>query len=187
MDGHDPNWLPGSPAPRPQATGGLWSTRSGDGSPDDPPLPRPLGRKRFLVVSSAAVALGGMFVWTGKSKLLDPAITLGFLNRPLGIPLEYARVGVLALAAAEWALGLWLILGMRQMAALSIAAFALCAFTGLLAFAQHRGFSGDCGCGFGSMSVQAAMVRNGILLAILAAALVASARASPAAPERGVS
>lgn len=79
-------------------------------------------------------------------------------------------------AGLEWCLGLWLVSGLRQAAALVAGATAMIAFTGMLTLALTLGFSGDCGCGFGSMDVQQALVRNGVVLALLAATLVAVPR-----------
>jgi len=118
--------------------------------------------------------MGVFFVWVAIQKVFSPDATLVVLERLTSWPSHMASITAYLLASVEWVLGLWLLSGVRQRGALIVSMVLLAAFTGALVMLRLDGFNGDCGCGVGAFSVAGALLRNGLLLALLAVALVAN-------------
>jgi len=119
----------------------------------------------------AAVSLGGVFVYAGTLKALDPAAFAGQIDgfRLVGRPV--GAVLALFLPWLEIVCGLALILRRAYLGALSIVVPLGFLFCGVLASALARGLDISCGC-FGASSgtpVALALIRaGGITLVALA-------------------
>ncbi len=111
---------------------------------------RKMIRNKYILIAFRLV-VGGMFIWAGVSKIIDP---LGFAQNianyrvfPEGISFFLALV----MPWIEVICGVFLILGLfRSASALLLSAF-LVVFLVLIAATLIRGIDIDCGC-FGSLS-----------------------------------
>ncbi len=107
-------------------------------------------RNKYILIAFRLV-VGGMFIWAGVSKIIDP---LGFAQNianyrvfPEGISFFMALV----LPWVEVICGAFLILGIFHSASALLLSGFLVAFLVLIAATLIRGIDIDCGC-FGSLS-----------------------------------
>ena len=151
---------------------------------------RPL--ERSWLPLTARLVVGGVFVYLGLTKALDP---VGFLKLVRQFDLLPAPLGLNLVAAVlpwlEIFCGALLILGVRVSASALVALTMLVAFTGAVAFrawtlhqAGNLPFCGirfDCGCGTGEVVICAKLLQNAALAAITIY-LVASNQTPATAP-----
>jgi len=109
------------------------------------------GRRLLLLFR---VIVGGVFVWAGGLKIIDP---LGFAqsieNYQVVSP-ELAFLAALVLPWVEFLSGAFLILGVLLRSSALLISLQLVGFIGLVASALARGIDTTCGC-FGSLSRRA--------------------------------
>jgi uncharacterized membrane protein YphA (DoxX/SURF4 family) len=132
------------------------------------------------------VALGGLFVWAGFTKLGDPARFATDIANYRMFP-SLAPLMAVTFPPIEIVLGLALVAAprlWRRAAALAVAAL-MALFTVAVAQAVARGINVDCGCFGGSVSgpVTIWTVARDVALTLAAAALAVVERSAPADPD----
>lgn len=95
------------------------------------------------------VALGGLFLYAGAMKMLDPSAFASEIANYRLVPWNVAAAGALFLPWLEITCGIALIAGRCRLGALLIFDALLLVFIGALAYAGMRGLDISCGC-FGS-------------------------------------
>lgn len=120
--------------------------------------------------------VGGYFLMAGATKLIDPvAFFQSILNYQL-VGEDLAWLAALYLPFLEIVAALALIIPRTRLAGLVWLAALLLVFQAALASAWVRGLDIDCGCvGSGGSSVLFALVRNTVLLVMLAGVAFAGA------------
>jgi len=120
--------------------------------------------------SAVPIVVGGLFIWAAASKWRTPEASAHLVTYLTGMNESRTVLAVRGLALAEWVLGLALVAGLAPIMFHATAIVMVAGFSLVLCVALHRGFEETCGClGLGE-SVQAALIRNGVILAILAVA-----------------
>ncbi|MGD9688217.1 MAG: phosphoribosylglycinamide formyltransferase [Phycisphaerales bacterium] len=156
-------------------------------APPAPSAPSPAARESWGTPTARVFigfVLGGVLIWSGVAKLIDPIDARAFVRAVLPMLSETdAGAGVIGSAAAELLLAAWLISGFRRRDSLIAFAGLMLVFCVLLAVAAARGYQGSCGCfGSGSAAAGQGILRN-VGLAVVAAlgiTLLPRAKASPA-------
>jgi hypothetical protein len=111
-----------------------------------------IGNKWVLLGSR--VVVGGLFIWAGVLKIIDP---LGFgqsIENYRFFPHWLAFIIAIVLPWVEVLSGLFLIIGLFRRSSAVIISVLLIGFIGLVAIAMLRGIDTTCGC-FGSLSRRA--------------------------------
>lgn len=122
-----------------------------------------LRRRPVMIVE---IALGALFLWAATWKWAFPAQATELV---IGLGLaEHATIVVRAIAALEWGLGLWLLAGVASPWSRMAAGSLLIMFCAFLAYGVVAGVESNCGCFGLEESLQVALVRNGVLLSLLA-------------------
>lgn len=100
-----------------------------------------------LLYRALSILLGGVFVYAGVPKLLDPEAFAMVIDNYGLVSWSMAKFLSRALPAVEVVTGLALIFDLRG--ALGVIVAQLLMFMGVLAYGIHLGLDADCGC-FGS-------------------------------------
>jgi uncharacterized membrane protein YphA (DoxX/SURF4 family) len=144
------------------------------------------------ILSAIRFIIGGLFVYAGLAKIMDPH---NFLRAIVSFQIvPFALVGPMAIvlpvleavAGGAWIMNRW-----PRAAALIISALSLI-FLGALGAAIMRGVSADCGCfvglGAGATSLEMALVRDVILAGATGWWLIVDRRReNPSLPAQGKS
>lgn len=120
-----------------------------------------------------AIAIGGFLVWAAVSKLIDVGPATLLLRKVAVWDRNLAMHTVQAVSFVEWCIGLWLICGYKQSTGAIVTIALVASLTPVLVFAKIQGYGGECGCGGIPLSIDAALVRNGVILGLLTVPLVA--------------
>lgn len=125
-------------------------------------------RRRWLLLLFRII-VGGVFVWAGVLKIIDP---LGFaqsIENYQVVPRPVAFVVALILPWVEVLSGAFLILGVLKRSSALLISLQLIGFIGLVALALARGIDTSCGC-FGSFSRRAdlSLILTDAVLLVLA-------------------
>src|SRR5512136_1489251 len=110
-------------------------------------------RNKWVLLGSRVV-VGGLFIWAGVLKIIDP---LGFgqsIENYRSFPHWLAFIIAIVLPWVEVLSGLFLIIGLFRRSSALIISVMLIGFIGLVAVAMLRGIDTTCGC-FGSLSRKA--------------------------------
>jgi len=126
-----------------------------------------------VIGTISEVVLGGVFVTAATAKLITSQDTLRLIEF-LGPGWVEAQTVLIGLVAFEWILGLLLISGVVRSVMVPASVALLAAFSGLLVYAEFRGYEGSCGCFALGESVQTAAIRNVFLIGIGVLAMVMS-------------
>ena len=124
-------------------------------------------RRRLLLLFR--VIVGGVFIWAGVLKIIDP---LGFaqsIENYQVVSRELAFLVALVLPWIEALSGAFLIFGLLRRSSALLISLQLIGFMGLVAFALARGIDTSCGC-FGSFSRRADLfliLTDAVLLALV--------------------
>ncbi|MBK9189030.1 MAG: hypothetical protein IPM33_08750 [Phycisphaerales bacterium] len=112
--------------------------------------------------------LGALFLWSAMYKAVDPTEALSLVRWLCSFchPQWVVKAAVLV----EWAIGSILLIGYWSRSALVATAVLLTIFSIVLYAALHGGYTGGCGCVGIRMSVEASLIRNAVLIAIVAIA-----------------
>lgn len=135
--------------------------------------PRSYWRFAIHVVWPEAIAwlLGAAFLFAGAAKLASPNEAKAFMEVIVGGPV-YSWV-IPSVAIIEVVVAIAIVAGARRKVFMVGAICFLLLASGILVFANHRGYTGSCGC-FGrlmSQSAGAAVIRNGILVLVTTSAI----------------
>jgi len=95
--------------------------------------------------------VGGVFIWAGLLKILDPLAFVQSISDYRVFPREISFFAGLVLPWIEVICGVLVIAGIWQRASALILSGHLCAFLALIIVTMIRGIEIDCGC-FGSLS-----------------------------------
>jgi uncharacterized membrane protein YphA (DoxX/SURF4 family) len=130
-------------------------------------------KRRLLLLFR--VVVGGVFVWAGALKIIDP---LGFaqsIENYQVVSRELAFLVALVLPWVEVLSGAFLIFGLLRRSSALLISLQLAGFIGLVASALARGIDTSCGC-FGSFSRRADLsliLTDAVLLALALTILLA--------------
>jgi uncharacterized membrane protein YphA (DoxX/SURF4 family) len=115
-----------------------------------------------------AWGFGGLFVWSGLLKAVDPAAFVMSVRSFRLVPDPYAAWVALGLPWLEILAGLAVVTGILRLGGLLLLNVSLVVFIGALISAVVRGLDVDCGCfgGKGTTSAWEGLVRNGLLLVV---------------------
>ncbi len=108
-----------------------------------------ISRKNILLV--IRLVLGGVFVWSGILKILDPLQFAQDVSNYQTFPQDLAFAVALVLPWIELLCGVFLILGVFRLGSTALVSLLLLAFLTLIASTLIRGIDVECGC-FGSFS-----------------------------------
>jgi uncharacterized membrane protein YphA (DoxX/SURF4 family) len=126
------------------------------------------------VVLAFRTAVGGVFLWAGMIKMLDPLAFARGIEAYRLFPRPAAFFLALTLPAVEVACGALLVLGLLRRPAALLASAMSAGFIVLVAATMVRGLDVTCGC-FGSFSGKAdarLLVQDAVLLALSLAVLL---------------
>lgn len=104
-----------------------------------------------IIAWTIYLALGGVFVWAGIAKLMDPNAFLSSILTYEVFPRSLAVAAALFVPYLELCVGFSLATGALRRGGRWLAIGMTVAFTGLLIQAAARGLDADCGC-FGSQA-----------------------------------
>ncbi len=127
-------------------------------------------RKGIHIISTAArILLGGMFVYAGTIKAMDPIALAEDIANYRMLPGELVPLMTAAMPGVEIVVGALLITGIFIRASATMAAIMLAAFTIALAQAATRGLNIECGCFGGAAPVDGWVIGRDIVLLVGAA------------------
>ena len=106
---------------------------------------------RKYILLAFRLILGGVFVWSGILKILDPLQFAQDVSNYQTFPPDLAFVVALVLPWIELLCGVFLILGVFRLGSAGLVSLLLVAFLALIASTLIRGIEVECGC-FGSFS-----------------------------------
>ena len=143
-----------------------------------PQIPSFLTSAPFL--AGIRVLVGGLFVYAGLAKLMDPHAFLKAIESFRILPIALISPLAIMLPPLEVVAGIAWIMNRWSRAAATLV-FGLCiVFLGALGLALLRGVSADCGCfaglGAGSSSLGSALLRDVVLAAAAGWWLIAERR-----------
>jgi hypothetical protein len=107
------------------------------------------------------------------SKLWDPARSASLVEALLGRSPFPGWIFVVA--AVEWCLATWLLVGRKTSRPMYAAGGILVVFTATLIVARATGYTGRCGCLWIRMSLGQSLLRNGALLVLVAVSVMTAA------------
>lgn len=147
-----------------------------------PQIPSFLTSAPFL--TAIRVLVGGLFVYAGLAKLMDPHAFLKAIDSFRILPTALISPLAIMLPPLEVVAGIAWIMNRCSKAAATIILGLCVVFLGALGLALLRGVSADCGCfvglGAGSSSLGMASVRDVVLVAAAGWWLIAERRKQPA-------
>ena len=125
-------------------------------------------RDRAIMVSD--VVVGGTLAWAGGLKLAGTRSADAMFAFLFGVDGIHLRSSVLVVALAEFVVGALLLCGVRRQFLRWLIGAMITGYTVGLAWAFAHGFQGGCGCLGWRESVPLALLRNGVLLSLVALA-----------------
>ena len=126
-----------------------------------------LSRACRIVLLLSRVGLGGMLLWTGIPKIVDPATFMAAITRYELVSPRTAQITAMTLPWIEFLTGVCLLAGIRLPAALLTCAGMMVLFVFAQSSVLARGLSIECGCGLtsdGSPISTATVFRSMMLL-----------------------
>lgn len=151
------------------------------------PLLRFLHTAPFL--TAIRVIVGGLFIYAGLAKLMDPHAFLKAIASFQILPSALVGPLAIALPAIELVAGTAWIIGRWPRAAATIILGLCLVFLGALGLAILRGVSADCGCfaglGAGSTSLGLALLRDVILVAATSCWLIVDGKCPSSGHDSG--
>ena len=106
---------------------------------------------RKYILLAFRFILGGVFVWSGILKILDPLQFAQDVSNYQTFPQDLAFAAALVLPWVELLCGVFLLLGVFRLGSSVLVSLLLLAFLALIAITLIRGIDVECGC-FGSFS-----------------------------------
>lgn len=119
---------------------------------------------RSGVATGIVLGLAAILFWSATAKAASPAFAERFVQAVM--PSLDAPYAVRGIVLVEWALAVVLLSGLRTRMVLGILIAGLAFMNVMLLQARLNGFTGGCGCFGDAGTLPAAMVRNGVLIAV---------------------